>query len=62
MTGAQTGQVQHQGFNRFVYLHRNARALGQLQAVQPIGQHGAAAFQVAPAVAQTLIGLNGDLV
>ena len=61
VTAAQTREIKHQHFDRFLSLHSNARRRWQLQALYPIGQHSAAAFQVAPAVAQTMVGFNRRL-
>ena len=60
MATAQRGQIQQHGFHRFFDVCGDARAGGQVQTVKPIGQHGATALDVAPAVAQALVGFDGD--
>ena len=59
MARTQSGQVQQHRLDRLLDLHRHPRARGQVQIFEQIGQHGAGALQVAPAVVQPVIGLHG---
>ena len=61
---AQRGQVQDHGLDRFFHLHRHARrrtAGVRLdgQRGQQVGDHGAGAVEVAPRIAQAVVGLDG---
>ena len=60
--GAQRGQVQQHGLNRFFHLHRDACTGWQLQRIKQRGQHGAGTLKVAPGIKQTVIGFDGDAV
>ncbi len=51
---AQRRQVQHHGFDRFLDLHGDAAAFGQLQRRQQVGDARAGMVEVAPAVEQGL--------
>ena len=71
--GAQHGQVQHHGLDRLVHVHQHARAGGQREVGEQVGDARAAALEVAPGVVQrrermALVaagrvgGLDGDVV
>ena len=66
IAGTQGGQVQRHGLDRFFHLHRYPAAARDLQTVQQVGDAGAHALQIAPAVVQRLAtgggGLDGHLV
>ena len=64
VAGPQHRQVEHQRFDRFFDLHRDAAAGGQVQRVEQVGEHRGAAVQVAPGVAQRrgVGGLDRDRV
>ena len=60
--GAQRGQVEQHGFDRFVHMGSDAAACGQAQRLQQIGQHGRGAVQIAPGIVQAGLGLDGNLI
>ena len=55
----QRGQVEHEGFDRLVDLHRHTSACWQLERLQQVGHHGAGPIEVGPAVVQAVVGFNG---
>ena len=59
VAGAQRRQVQHHRFDRLVDLHRDARAFGDLQRREQVGDHGRRAVQVAPGIDQAIGRLDG---
>ncbi|MCY1384650.1 hypothetical protein D9M69_729350 [compost metagenome] len=62
MAGAQGGEVEHHGFDRFFHLDRDARGGGQLQRIEQVGHHGGGAVEVVPGIRQAVVGLHGGAV
>ncbi len=50
--GAQGGQVEHRGLDRFLHLHRDARSRRQRKPFEQVGDHGGGAVEVAPRIPQ----------
>ena len=59
ITGAQSGQVQHQRFHRLFHLHGHTRTRRQFQRHQQIGHHGGGALQVMPGIDKAVVSFNG---
>lgn len=59
---AQRREVQQHRLDGFFDLHRDARALLELERIEQVGDHRARAFEVAPRIEQAVVGLDCDAV
>jgi hypothetical protein len=62
MASTQCRQIQQRSLDRLFHLHCDPRSRRETQPLEQIGQHGAGAVQVAPAVEQAVVGFDCDAV